>query len=244
MHLVDLKLDPSRLVRFAEAHGHNSVQDEDHGYSVHSWLKACFADLAPKTHRLMERRDGQLRLLAYCDSDREALYQHATVYAEPVAAEVASWESLASKEMPARWKVGQRLGFEVRVCPINRSETGERDVYLASIDHAKAAGQAISTREEVYQQWLSRQLGPAAAVVALRLIGFRRIRGLRRRHRGGRASGYHTIERPDALFVGLLEVRDPQLFTALLERGLGRHRAFGFGMLLLRPPKLTTSRRA
>jgi len=31
-------------------------------------------------------------------------------------------------------------------------------------------------------------------------------------------------------------VRDPTGFAALLARGVGRHRAFGFGMLLLRPP--------
>ena len=238
MHMLDLQLDPLRLVRFAATHGHNRDQDEDHGYSTHAWLKACFANLAPKTHRLMERRDGRLRLLAYSDSDREALYEHATAYADPVVTEVADWNSLASKEMPTRWKVGQRLGFEVRACPITRSDACERDIYLTSIIRAQATDQAVHSREEVYQKWFTRQLGPAATSTALHLIGFRRIRGLRRNHDSrGRASSYCTIERPDALFAGVLEVRDPLLFTALLERGLGRHRAFGFGMLLLRPPK-------
>ncbi|MEE8524028.1 MAG: type I-E CRISPR-associated protein Cas6/Cse3/CasE [Thermoanaerobaculia bacterium] len=43
-------------------------------------------------------------------------------------------------------------------------------------------------------------------------------------------------ERPDALLTGTLEVTDPDAFATLLARGVGRHRAFGFGMLLLRPP--------
>ena len=40
---------------------------------------------------------------------------------------------------------------------------------------------------------------------------------------------------PDARFSGRLTVREPERFGAALGRGLGRHRAFGFGMLLLRP---------
>lgn len=42
--------------------------------------------------------------------------------------------------------------------------------------------------------------------------------------------------RPWALLHGTLEVRDPAAFMALLARGVGRHRAFGYGMVLLRPP--------
>ena len=41
--------------------------------------------------------------------------------------------------------------------------------------------------------------------------------------------------RREAVFEGTLEVRDAALFQGLLARGVGRHRAFGFGMLLLRP---------
>jgi CRISPR system Cascade subunit CasE len=37
------------------------------------------------------------------------------------------------------------------------------------------------------------------------------------------------------VFSGLLQVEDAAAFTALLARGIGRHRAFGFGMLLLKP---------
>ena len=40
---------------------------------------------------------------------------------------------------------------------------------------------------------------------------------------------------PDATLQGTLAVVDSGAFQALLARGVGRHRAFGFGMLLLRP---------
>jgi CRISPR system Cascade subunit CasE len=42
---------------------------------------------------------------------------------------------------------------------------------------------------------------------------------------------------PDAVFTGTLVVARPAEFMGLLARGIGRHRAFGYGMLLLRPPR-------
>jgi CRISPR system Cascade subunit CasE len=42
-------------------------------------------------------------------------------------------------------------------------------------------------------------------------------------------------EGPDASFEGVLTVAEPGAFALLLARGIGRHRAFGFGMVLLRP---------
>ena len=49
---------------------------------------------------------------------------------------------------------------------------------------------------------------------------------------GGKLSGSFngTVE-------GTLTVGDPDAFSRLLARGIGRHRAFGFGMLLLRPAR-------
>jgi CRISPR system Cascade subunit CasE len=35
--------------------------------------------------------------------------------------------------------------------------------------------------------------------------------------------------------TGILEVTGGEAFARLLARGVGRHRAFGFGMLLLKP---------
>jgi CRISPR system Cascade subunit CasE len=43
------------------------------------------------------------------------------------------------------------------------------------------------------------------------------------------------VQGPDAVFTGVLQVRDSDAFAALVARGIGRHRAFGFGMLLLKP---------
>lgn len=41
------------------------------------------------------------------------------------------------------------------------------------------------------------------------------------------------IDGPDALLRGCLRVLEPDAFAHLVARGVGRHRSFGFGMLLL-----------
>ena len=44
------------------------------------------------------------------------------------------------------------------------------------------------------------------------------------------------LEGPDATVHGTMTVTDPTAFARLLAHGVGRHRAYGYGMLLLRPP--------
>ena len=60
------------------------------------------------------------------------------------------------------------------------------------------------------------------------LASFQRTRAVRRL-RGAYSEG------PDALMRGTLEITDGSAFTKLLAGGIGRHRAYGYGMLLLRP---------
>jgi CRISPR system Cascade subunit CasE len=92
----------------------------------------------------------------------------------------------------------------------------------------------VDGRESVYGDWLQRRLGEAAAIEQVRLDSFRRTRLVRT----DRATPRHArvLERPDALLQGVLTVADGDAFAQLLARGVGRHRAYGFGMLLLRRP--------
>ena len=103
-------------------------------------------------------------------------------------------------------------------------------------------GTAPISRGEVYLKWLGQRLAPGAELERATLEAFRLTRVLRRD--GNRAlvqipSPSETMKgaagHPDATVAGTLIVRDTEAFAALLARGVGRHRAFGFGMLLLRP---------
>ena len=84
------------------------------------------------------------------------------------------------------------------------------------------------SREAVYAAWFADRLGDAAEIETVRLAGFRRGLAARGDGRG--------IEGPDAILHGTLTVRDPEIFVDRLRRGVGRHKAYGYGMLLLRPP--------
>lgn len=237
MFMIDLPLDAARLMRFAHRQGHALAAGEDFGYAAHAWLAATLHDLAPKPFRLMENRHG-LRMLGYTQQPVEALIEQARAFAEPDAASVCDWPAAAGKAMPDYWQSGRRLGFELRACPISRAQR-ERDVYLVAVSRAVETGTDAPSRPQVYAEWLCSQLrrdgAATVAATAIDLIGFQRIRSQRRGHSAGGIKR-HTVERPDALFSGDLAIGDPDAFARLISRGVGRHRAFGFGMLLLRPP--------
>jgi CRISPR system Cascade subunit CasE len=82
------------------------------------------------------------------------------------------------------------------------------------------------TRETVYADWLQARIGDAAKIEHARLVKIARTFVAR----GGRA-----VEGPDAILQGALTIGDPGAFSLALSAGVGRHRSYGFGMILLRP---------
>ena len=87
-------------------------------------------------------------------------------------------------------------------------------------------------RESVYREWLQARFenkgGAVLDVDSAKLVSFRRTRAIRKLH-----SRYS--EGPDALMRGELEITDGAKFAEMLAGGIGRHKAYGYGMLLLRP---------
>ena len=255
MFMIDLPLNSAKLLRFAHKQGIPLGPDEDFGYAAHAWLAASFGDIAPRPFRLFERRNG-LHLLGYANHEIEIIKDVAQSFAEPSATEVCQWSHAAGKRMPKNWPEGRRIGFEVRACPVTRGEK-ERDVFLTALEQSKESKSTAPTRFDVYLGWLAQRMKAATEpggdffdtegnaqtpIVELlpdrvTLTGFRRVRVLRRSRGEKRGKSARIgIERPDAIFSGDLFIREPEKFATLLERGIGRHRAFGFGMLLLRPP--------
>ncbi|MCO6440766.1 MAG: type I-E CRISPR-associated protein Cas6/Cse3/CasE [Nitrococcus mobilis] len=235
MHMIDLRLKPDRLVAHAQMHGHNRAQDEDLGYAVHSWLRAALGELAPLTFRLIEQRDGALRLLGYGRADAETLRTHVRQFAPPLAVAVCDWAGAASKPLgEIAWQRGQLLAFEVRACPVVRGKQGERDAFLAQLPTGNEP--TPNSRAEVYREWLCSKLKEIARLETFDLKAFRLVSAWRQSHAADeRKRSGRRIMRPDALLSGRLTVQEPDAFRALLHNGIGRHRAFGFGMLLLRP---------
>jgi CRISPR system Cascade subunit CasE len=170
---------------------------------------------------------------------------------------------MASKQMPRTFRAGQRLGFEVRVLPTvrqdrdgDRSASRDIDAFLTAVqtaDKLAPRGQRPELeRNAVYRDWLAARLGAAAKLESesFKIESMRRSMLLRRGRPRDASEGRELVAvgllkkevagqqggSPDAVVSGILIVESPPEFARLLGRGVGRHRAFGFGMLLLRPP--------
>jgi len=144
---------------------------------------------------------------------------------------------MSVRPFPTQWATGHVLGFEVRVRPIIREgKTGcERDAFLAAVEKA---GDGELDRSAVYVQWLrdllTRQSG--AELVDASVIRYQQLGVTRKDKKGSPDDVRHSrlVFGPDAVLAGQLRVADPQAFAQLLTQGVGRHRAFGFGLLMLR----------
>jgi CRISPR system Cascade subunit CasE len=224
-----LPLHPPRLIRFAFEHGIRQ-EDETLGYTLHAWLTALFGEAAPKPFRYFERRQ---EVLAYAPVDAQSLLMIAEERGSLAALAALDTENAASKPMPTQWRAGQRVHLEVLTCPVSRKDAEEKDVYLRALDRQD---DATPSRPEVYRQWFARQWQEAVALEQVELLGMSaRARLLRRARRGG--NRLLSIERPQALFAAEAVIREPARFADYLARGIGRHRAFGYGMVLLAPPR-------
>lgn len=223
---------------------------DDTGYLVHSFLRELFGELAPSPFSI-EREEGRLlEVLAYADYRASQLREHASIFADPFHDSGVDWASFADKPVPDEWRPGQRLGFKVRVCPVvRRAKPGlggeaagrEMDVFLARIEANPADA---ADRYATYLEWLGAALERSTGASMLRAsVDSFRLRRLVRRNGSHepttvpatRSSDRGASGRPDVTVLGELTVTDSAAFVKLLRRGVGRHRAFGFGMILLRP---------
>ena len=216
--------------------GSRRLQDADH--ALHCLLVECFGALAPKPFRTIMDRSGVKGVLyGYGTADVEQLRESAVICADPLQARMLPPDSLEDKAMPTEWSAGKRLGFEVRVRPVVRkaNTTGryrdEQDAFQQAAERYDK-GKMPFTREEIYVRWLADRLArDGAAQLETEetcLVSFQRLRSFRKQR-----SRY--VEGPDAVLRGSLTIGDPAAFASLLTRGVGRHRSYGYGMLLLRP---------
>jgi CRISPR system Cascade subunit CasE len=241
LHMVSMVLDMGDV--YARV-GRNI----DDGYSVHCVLTSLFGDLAPRPFWLREADGRWLRLLGYGRAPAGELREHADAFSEPELHAMCGWDRLASKRMPASFAAGRRLGFEVRACPVVRltravedpggprsgprsyAKGTELDVFQAG----RLTGDRETSRDAAYRGWLAGRLAAGGAeVVNAEMVRFS-LKKLWRRPQDGARKGRRLV-RPDVQFRGTLRVGDPERFSGLLAGGVGRHAAFGFGMLLLRP---------
>jgi CRISPR system Cascade subunit CasE len=236
----------------------------DEGRALHHLLDETFGPGALRPFRFMVA-PGKAHgaIYAYSRQSKEALLTTARETAPPEGGRVLGLDRMSTREMPVSWTPGRRLAFDIRIRPVVRVRANLADprkpgaVYRAGAEldaffveaqrshpegrprivngqpQASAMVAAERTREAVYRDWLAARLGTAAMLDPERttLQRFERTRVARA---GGAPEG------PDATIHGELEVGDPAAFARVLADGIGRHRAYGYGMLLLRPVRRTS----
>lgn len=249
LYIVRLVLDRRAVLRIGARHRLGHAVDE--GALLHAGLCQLFAKSSERARiPLYTFAVDDLRAAAIPQPDALALLAYSGMDAGALAATMGPSRSelvrqCETREMPA-FAAGQQLGFRTRVCPVTRTrKPGDRPLAInrhGRVRHREmdafvhaalsAPEQTPVDREAVYARWLEAQLrrGDASALEHAKLEEFRR-ESMRRR-------GGPRLERPNAVLEGTLTVQDPKAFRTLLARGIGRHRAFGFGMLLLRPAEI------
>jgi CRISPR system Cascade subunit CasE len=251
LHLVQLVPSSAALVRFAHGAG---LPDDDPGYLWHRALRDAFGTLAPQPFRTLDPGGKPVRLLGYGPADEDQL-RAALALAAPDLDRVFPPDHIHSKALPLPFAAGRPLAFETRVCPIVRTKSSDGALHReldAFVHHALGMpDEPRPEREPVYRAWLADRLAAAGCrLVAARMTSFRLGPLVRRRHASPSArtateegparrllatGGRGAARRPEVVLDGVLQITEPEAFAALLARGIGRHRAFGFGMLLLRP---------
>lgn len=238
-HLLRFDPDMKLAAAWMAAEGVAPGRNCDDGYGWHAMLRAAFGESAPSPFRLVVRRGRPIQLLAYSSPNAAELQAHAQAYADPRVYAALGIDALASKPMP-RFEIDRPLGFSLLMRPVvrtdregDRKKSRELDAYV----HARSQGDARD-RAVIYMDWVRKQLlTRGAEVLHVRIDGMESVNVARRSATALGNRPFRSISGHSVAFVGNLYVRDEEHFIEAISKGIGRHRAFGYGMLLLSPPE-------
>lgn len=224
-NLLKADIDLRNMARWSAAEGH-----PDPDRALHCLLYHTFgSENVPRAfaaHPNPDRPKEHARLLAYTRLENENLHDLARNHQSPLAAGVMSPFTFQTTPLPDAWLPGTTISFTVRVVPTYRVNPSgaERDVHRRE--------DAAPTRQESYCNWLARLLQRNAGATplphTLRVTRYSSRKVTRSTHTA-------PITVPDVTIAGSCTITDPEAWANALLFGIGRHKAFGYGMLLLRP---------
>ncbi|MFW5859543.1 MAG: type I-E CRISPR-associated protein Cas6/Cse3/CasE [Planctomycetota bacterium] len=248
--MVRCELSARGLISLAQRRN-QGTRALDLGYTIHCWLREAWGETWPKPFAWNEEADT-IEVLGYRRSDNAGTQVH-----DPDGLLVRPAESRA---MPATWPDAHRLAFRLQTVASRRiSKRGkslppppgiegattagpgdEVDAYQHHLARSPNTAPRPDLREQVYIDWLQERVnGDAGCTFTdVRIEGVKRQILQRKPQRdtpGAARPPPRQVELPAVTFTGALTVTDSDAFTAFLAKGVGRHKAFGFGMMLLRP---------
>ena len=197
-------------------------------YKLHSLVWDLFADDPGRKRDFIYRQDMVQGLPAfYCVSERVPNDRHGVwiVETKPYAPVV---------------KENQRLGFMLRANPIRtkrdeKDKQHRHDVVMEAKTLLKQRQAELPRKSDLIQQagfmWLALRgeaNGFSVRDGEIRADGYSQLRFTK--PKGKHAVSLSTIE-----FTGILTITDPDLFRRTLFHGLGPAKAFGCGLMMVRP---------
>ena len=255
-HLVYAQVRMTALYQWAAERNLGSRRGLDTGNALHILLAGMFGKGMIQPFRLLiAGRNPLSTLYGYSSLPAAALREQSEEAAAPDALRVLNAERLLTKVMPENWAEGKRVGYDTRVRPIRRWRAAvegdaarpralEIDAYEGTGSrrphHARTNGSNEHegrnghngrnglTPEEAYRTWLEERFHGSAVLESCRMARYLEERGQRGRQEVSRG--------PTAVLQGTLVVKDSAEFGRRILKGVGRHKAYGYGMLLVRPP--------
>lgn len=159
---------------------------------------------------------GESRNFLYLDQGGDFEVRNILMVSEDEPQETGTGQ-LFTKAIPDRFLSYDRYAFEVRLNPVKRNDK---------------KAQAVTGEKELKEWFISKQemWGIHTDPLTLEISDT----GLQRFSKAG-----YEILHNKATFRGVLSVRNRELFIESFRRGLGRGKAFGFGLLQLKPLETT-----
>ena len=221
LHFYAFEVDLREFDRWS---GMRDIHDRD--LATHSLLAELFGEGAPRPYRLVAVRDAPCgTLYGYGPRPVDILRATAETLGAPDQLAALPIDRMRGKPMPVV-PAGVRVSVETRVRPVRRNGNRELDVFIAD-------GRTES-RETAYARWWADACARSGLDLdpdTIRLVAFSLVPFSAKRRGGKRPIG------PDAVLRGVGKVTDADSFHSLIARGVGRHRAYGYGALLLSPAR-------
>ncbi len=230
-HLIHFGIRPRPFGVWAARRGLSDRRGFDPHNAMHVLLSALFGKGAFQPYRLFQPETGPWSVYGHSARSAEELAETARLVGAPDLLDVVDLDQIRGKPLPEAVPEGRRIGFDVRLFPVMRRGDGRVRDAFAALRERQAQGGAEAdpaplTRERVYRDWFAERISGGAELETFRISAFSMPRMVR--------SGKGFIG-PDLVAQGTLLVTGPDKFRSLLHEGVGRARAYGFGLLLLRP---------
>lgn len=216
-NLAQINIDPKAFGQWSGRRGYGDEDSATHALVAEFFGRQTFQ---PFRYREIAGRGGILN--GYTQALAEELQDMVDMAGGPDSSSMIQGPILTKPMYQP--KPGQMVGFEIKVTPIVRliGSKREKDAYLHDIDKGLP-----DDRELSYANWLTKRLEPCCSVETIRLIRHASYPTMRKKHR-------HTVN--SAVMQGTVTVTDAPGFAEMMERGVGRQKAYGYGMLTLTAP--------